>query len=205
MRMISNARRWALLAAGAVAMSVAAPSLATADCCNSNRDRGFQESEMRVRVLTDQGAFSPDRLILATPNGQFVAELPRRADVIDQNRINLSGAPLAGALFGPRPLVSYLRDERVIGRLYRRGGDLIAVFDPRLGADASERFARGPIALATRPPFKSTTVVLFVAADARPVSGRAAPHGAPIGYLYDADDGLLLGPPWRRFYGHQLF
>ena len=213
-RLATWPRRAVLAVAAALAAVILMTALATgatAQCCDDDEDGiFFDRSEIRLRVLTPEGVFFPEQLALTGPQSAAFAGAPaRQAQVVDQDRLNLSGVPVVGGVFGPRALLSFLHNGRRVGRLHRRGAALVVSIDPSLPPDVVARYASGPILLATEPPSKNIPVVVVVDVDLRRVDGGAGAHagdlGPPIGFAYDADGALLLGPPRERFYAYRLF
>lgn len=210
---------WALLtllAAAAAAMFFAVDGAA--------REDSEDHTPTRVRtnlLLPGGGSFEPERLVALTVDGPRIAPLARHIMVEDESRLDLSGFVLGDAITD-RPLTAYVSERRVIGGLYRDGDDLIV--DLRaIGPPERSRYWPAPVFLVTKPWFvnqvvaarllralASATAGAHQGAAAAIAGGEGAPalarrFGAPIGFAYEGDGRLVLGPPRRRLFGRRLF
>lgn len=165
-----------------------------------SRDHTFSGSTSRVLFpLADGGRVLPSRVSAAGPAGSMAAALPERAPVIDQDRLDLSGLPLADQVL-TKPLASFLRPRYRVGTVLRSGDALVVALDPAIAGEHAAELLSRPIALLTRAPLSNDIVALALPAMA-PAGGAPAPSGPAIGAAYDAGDQLLLSPPRSMFYG----
>lgn len=192
----------AILALSSALALGAAPAPAAAECCGSDHGVGEEYNlPDQVRVQFRSGGdptFYPRRLILLGPQRALVAALPKRAEPVSESRLPLGRIRPLGAIVDERPLIDRLGRGTALGRLYRRGDALVAVFDGE-GAyrDALWRL-RNKVGLVTRLSRSRALVSLRLGLAFSPIGRREALAGGlegPIGVVHGADAVLALTPP----------
>ncbi len=174
------------------------------DASDRYRDMGV---EIRPRFLLPGGrAFEPRSVLILTDDAALVGTLPRYVDAVPDNRLDLSGLGALSSLFNKAPYSSYLRPENRIG-VVRRSGDVI-VADLRGGGYGARDVEGRPLAFLTTPPRGRPVLALAMRPGYSEIArreARAHAAGPEIAHVYAAGRGVLLSPPYRRFYGARLF
>lgn len=214
---MTRSARWLILAAAALAATAAsAPARAEVGCCSAGAERGggpelFGPIPLRL-VTPENHTFSPARIVVIASNGAAVeARAPREVEVYGAPRLNLSGAPLVGGLFGDAPASDAESSGARIGPAYRAGDALVVVA-------AETAPALPPLGIA--PNGVATTRFLSVVGTGRRIvetgadlrfgqsafNWRTPPPGAePIGVAYAQQGRLVVTPPPRSQSGFDLF
>jgi hypothetical protein len=155
--------------------------------------------------------FPPSLLMVMSVDGVVESPLPRWAEAEGASKLDLSGVPLIGSLFGARPAMAEMTEEQWVGPLLRRGDALIAQIDrPTPTGWISQPItliSRAPmtreiIAIRLEPAFEKVILSRSIGEDPEP----AAPGvGHRVGDVYLAQRGLVLAPPrdWLTGFGLQ--
>lgn len=158
---------------------------------------GFDEP-LRFRA-ENGGAFRPEAVIVTGAGGALAAKLPRAADALSENRVDLSGAPVLGPLFRGTLDVASVREGALVGPVYRVGDTLVV--------DATAGAVAGPAGLQSRPVAIATNIPRYGAIsyglgllDWRPVTPPAI-VGAQVGTAHVVNGALVLAsqggePAW---------
>lgn len=133
-----------------------------------------------VRFLAENGgAFRPDRLVIAAPDGVLVADLPRATNnARSEDRIDLSRVPRLGALFRDRLAPGDARAGALIGPVYRQGTALYLRTDQNVDTLTSRTMV-----LTSRLPRDGTVSFRFRQMRYSPTDPVSAP-GPQIGRAY---------------------
>ncbi len=155
--------------------------------------------------------FPPSLLMVMSVDGALESPLPRWAEAEGASKLDLSGVPLIGSLFGARPAMAEMTPEQKVGRLIRRGDALIAQID----VPTPTGWASQPVTLISRAPRTREIIAIKLQPvfEKRSLSRSLREHPAPaapesghqIGDVFLAQRGLILAPPraWLTGFGLQ--
>ena len=154
---------------------------------------GFDEP-LRFRA-ENGGAFRPRAVIVTGAGGALAARLPRAADALSENRVDLSGAPVLGPLFRGTLDVASVREGALVGPVYRVADTLVV----DAGA-APVGLQSRPVAIATNIPRYGAISYGLGLLDWRPVTPPAI-AGAQVGTAHVVNGALVLAsqggePAW---------
>lgn len=93
------------------------------------------------------GAFRPRALIVRGAGGAMAAKLPGAATAENENRVDFSGTPVIGPLFGETLDVASAREGALVGPVYRVGDTLVVD-----ASAASAEVVNRSVALTTNIP-----------------------------------------------------
>lgn len=150
---------------------------------------GATGAEPLVMRSAQGGAFHPDRLVLLAGGVARVAVLPQTAPARSEDRVDLSGTPILGALFEERIAPGDAARGVHLGRLTRQGDTLVLDLGP-LEASALARVMAAPLVLTGELP--RVGAVSFQLPPPDWAQGRAAPGGEAVGAGYYLDGRLVL-------------
>lgn len=196
----------ALIAGALSAATAGGPGRARADAVGG----GGNPYDVRTRVpfriyLPSGGRYRPRRLLVLTPDGGRLAELPHVARFENVARAPAGRLPVVGRAFGGLPAAEFLTPERRLGALYRRGDDLVADLRQAAGPQPPNAYLSGSIWVLTHLNDPGAIEVGLPALSFAPAENRAAGDLTPVGAAYDADGRLLLAPPYDALFGAKLF
>lgn len=135
------------------------------------------------------GAFRPRALVVQTANGAQVARLPAVSnDARPEDRVDLSGAPLIGALFQGRLAPADARRGDAVGPVVRVG-DTLVVQATGWPGDLTGL----PVTLATHTP--RTGSVSYRLGRMTFAPGGVGGGGIPIGQAFVVNGALVIASP----------
>lgn len=197
---------------GVLALTATAGPSAAREFEGSNEPASAYTEPRQIRVvalMSPNSQFTPHVIFIASVDGVLRAPLPRWADAVPASRLDLSGVPLIGGIFGQRSAIHEIEPEQRVGALLRRGDALVAQFDRA----SPTGWANQPVRLVTRAPMTHEIVSITLKPKFTPSPqtrsiehpAPAAPGtGQPIGDVYLSPGGLVLAPPLEWLTGFDL-